>query len=229
MRPLALVRPEPGWSASAAAARRLDLAVVGAPLFEAEPVEWRAPRTDASALLVGSPAVFRLGGPGLAELVHLPVHAVGAATAEAARAAGFRVARVGEGGLQSLLESGEGAPRRFLRLGGEERVRLHPKGGQAIEEITVYRMRPVPVAPAFARALAQDRPLVALHSAAAARHLSAELERLGLARASLAVIALGPRIARAAGDGWAARHVADRAEDAALLAKAAALCKEPAR
>ena len=61
-RPLALLRPEPGWSASAATARAAGIAVVGHPLFAAEPVDWAAPAGEFDAVLAGSAAAFRLGG-----------------------------------------------------------------------------------------------------------------------------------------------------------------------
>lgn len=224
-RALALLRPEPGWSASAAAARRLGLAVVGHPVFTAQPLEWTVPEGRFDALLAGSAAVFRHGGAKLAALRDLPVHAVGEATAEAARAAGFRVARTGAGGLQALLDRDIATASRFLRLGGEERVTLQAHAGQTLTEIAIYRMRPEPLAEDFAAILDTAAPLVALHSAAAARHFRSEVARLGLMRGRLFLIALGPRIAKAAGPGWGAVHLADRPDDAALLVKAAALCK----
>ena len=224
-RALALVRPEPGWSASAGAARALGLEVVGHPLFEAEAVPWELPDSETDALLVGSATTFRLGGPQLARLTDLPVHAVGEATAKAARSAGFRVERIGEGGLQHLLDDAAGKTCRYLRLGGEERITLAPRAAQEIVDCAVYRMRPLPVGPEFAAALERNASLVALHSAAAARHFGAEIDRLNIARGRLFAIALGPRIAKAAGLGWAALHIADTPDDTALLAKAAALCK----
>lgn len=224
-RQLALLRPEPGWSRSAAAGRALGLKIVGRPLFEAEPVAWTAPVGAFDGLLVGSAAAFEQGGAELAQVAHLPVHAVGAATASAARSAGFTVARVGEGGLQQLLDDSAGEAARYLRLCGEERVALAPHAGQQIAECAVYRMRPIPIATDLTDLLAGGAPLVALHSAAAARYFGEEIDRLGIARGRLFVIALAPRIAKAAGLGWAALHIADRPEDAALLAKAAALCK----
>lgn len=224
-RPLGLLRPEPGWSASAAAARSLGLEVVGHPLFLAEAIAWAPPAGEFDALLAGSGAAFRNGGAALAALAHLPVYAVGEATEEAARAAGFAVERTGEGGLQSLLDQSAGPPRRFLRLAGEERVELVPHPGQAISDLVVYRMAPRPLAPDFAQVLVASQPVIALHSAAAAEHFAREVDRLGLARGELVLAALGARIAAAAGAGWAALHVADRPSDAALLAKAAALCK----
>lgn len=224
-RPLALLRPEPGWSASAAAARAAGLDVTGHPLFEAERVPWEPPSGAFDALLAGSAAAFRLGGRSLKTLIRLPVFAVGEATAVAARETGFAVATTGEGGLQNLLDETAGQQRHFLRLAGEERVDLDPHPGQTLTEVTVYRMAPRSIEPGFAAELADMRPVVALHSAAAAEHFAQQADRLGLRRGELFLLALGPRVAKAAGLGWAALHIADRPSDAALLAKAVALCK----
>lgn len=224
-RPLALLRPEPGWSASAAAARAAGLEVVGHPLFDAAPLAWSPPEDDFDGLLIGSAAVFAHGGPSLAGLRALPVHAVGEATAAAARAAGFEVARTGAGGLQALLDASAGQPARYLRLGGAERVELAPHRGQRVTECTVYRMVPRQLDPVLTSALAAGAPVVALHSSAIARQFTAEVDRLGVPRGGLFLLALGPRVAREAGLGWAAVHLAGAPSAAALLAKAAALCK----
>lgn len=225
-RPLALLRPEPGWRASAAAARERGIEVIGHPLFAAEPIAWDRPEGRFDALLAGSAAIFANGGESLAALRHLPVHAVGAATAAAAEAAGFVVARVGEGGLQAVLDAAAGVPARFLRLGGEERVPLAVHAGQRLCEVAVYRMRANALSPALAMRLAEGDAVVALHSAAAARHFAGETTRLEVPKAALVLLALGPRIAEAAGPGWGSVVLADRPRDAELLAKAEALCKE---
>lgn len=223
-RPLALLRPEPGWSASADSARGAGLEVIGHPLFDPQPVAWQAPPGDFDALLVGSAAVFLHGGSQLDAVRALPVHAVGEVTAAAARRAGFRVVGVGTGGLQRLLDGAAGEPLRFLRLAGEERVPLAAHPRQNVTECAVYRMAPRPLDPAFAGALAMRRPVVALHSAAAARRFAGEIDRVRIERGMLTLLALGPRIAAAAGHGWAAVHLAATPSDAALLAKATALC-----
>jgi uroporphyrinogen-III synthase len=59
---------------------------------------------------------------------------------------------------------------------------------------------------------------VVLHSAAAAAHLAGEMDRLELPREKLHLIALGPRIAQAAGTGWAAIHTAPAPDERSLLA-----------
>lgn len=224
-RPLALLRPEPGWSASAVRARAEGLEVIGHPLFEGEPIPWTIPPGRFDALLVGSAAVFRHAGAQLARLRALPVDVVGQATAHAARDAGFAVANTGVGGLQALLDGAAGEPRHYLRLAGEERVSLSPHPGQAITQCIVYRMVPRPLDAGFAAALTERAPLVALHSAAAARHFAAEVDRLGIERGRLYLVVMGSRVAKAAGLGWAALHTIERPDDATLLAKAAALCK----
>ena len=222
---LALLRPEPGWSATAAAARARGLTVVGHPLFAAQPLECAVPTGAYDALLIGSRNAAVLGAPLLAAFADLPVHAVGAASAAAARRAGLTVAVSGTGGLQDLLDRAIERPCRYLRLAGEAHVALVPRPGQTIETAIVYRMVPRPLAADFAAALTARPPLVALHSAAAASHFAAEVDRLGISRDTLFLIALGPRIARAAGTGWAALHIADMPSDAALLAKSEALCE----
>jgi uroporphyrinogen-III synthase len=69
--------------------------------------------------------------------------------------------------------------------------------------------------------------LVLLHSGAAARHFAAECDRLGLRRGNIALAALGERIARAAGTGWAALRWAGEPRDAGLLALARDMWHEP--
>ena len=224
-RPLALLRPEPGWSASGVAARAMGIEVLGHPLFKSEPLDWRLPTAQSDALLIGSAAVFAQGGPQLEQLRELPVHAVGESTAQAARKAGFVVAQTGARDLQSVLNSAAGQSLRFLRLGGEERVPLQPLAGQSLIEVAVYRLRPLALERALAEALTARGPIVALHSAAAARQFAAEVDRMGIARGGLVLLALAPRVAKEAGFGWAALHIAAAPSDAALLAKAAALCE----
>lgn len=227
-RPLCLIRPQPGWDASARAAHDLGLAVIGEPLFYAEPVAWEPPTATFDGLLIGSSRVFDLAGPALHGFAHLPVYAVGGATAEAARQNGYSVARTGAGGLQSLLDSLADAPLRLLRLGGTERIALAPPRGLDVAERAVYRMRTRPISPELQDALTACRPVVALHSAAAAQHFASECARLLIDRQLLVMLALASRAAEAAGPGWRAIHCADQPCDAALLAKALQLCKDPA-
>lgn len=222
-RPLIVIRPEPGCSATLSAARGLGLEVHGFPLFAVEPVVWDVPEAAGfDGLLAGSANVFRHGGEGLARLTALPVHAVGAATAEAARAAGFRVAQVGEGGLQVL--AGRLAPGNYLRLAGEDHVPLDPAAGARIESRIVYAARALPM-PSALIALLSVPCVVALHSGEAARHFAAECKSHGVQRQHVTIAALAPRIAAMAGSGWGDVGISAQRTDTAMLELAERMCQ----
>ena len=225
IRPLCLLRPEPGWSRTATAADERGIAAIGEPLFVGEPVAWQAPKGHFDGLLAGSARAFALGGEALQALRHLPVFAVGQATADAAKGAGFSVTRTGCGNLQQLLDRSAGEALRLVRLMGEEHVALTPPPGVTLAEIITYRMAARPVSSLLAQAAREQQPVVALHSAAAALHWRSECGRLGIDRQLLVILALSQRIATAAGAGWRSVYIAERPEDAALLAKAQLLCK----
>jgi len=226
---LVIVRPEPGAAATLAAARACGLEALSFPLFAVEPVSWVVPEPETfDALLIGSANSLRHGGPGLRQYRDKPAYAVGALTAQAAKAAGLAVVATGSGGLQEML--GHLAPehRHLLRLSGRARVALSPPPGINLVERTVYDSAPLPTPEKLAlllstRALAGT--VVALHSAEAARHFAAECDRLKLSRTRLRLAALGPRIAAAAGSGWMDVACAQTPDDAALLALAEQLCQ----
>lgn len=215
MRPLVVLRPEPGASATAARATALGFEVRRYPLFAAEPVAWTLSAGRFDALLVTSANAVRHGG----SLPALPVHAVGEASAAAARAAGLQVLTVGEGGVDALLER---LPERLrlLHLAGEERI--EPVGAsQSITSVAVYRMAPLPLP---AASLIEDT-VALIHSPAAGRRLS----EVDVARERVRVAAISPAAAAACGSGWALCEAADAPNDRALLSLAAKLCKEQGR
>ncbi|WP_126175795.1 uroporphyrinogen-III synthase [Tsuneonella rigui] len=223
-KPLIVLRPEPGLSETLALAQAKDLTAIAAPLFEIEPVAWRAPDpADLDGILAGSANVFRHGGLGLSKLSALPVHAVGERTAQAALEAGFTVANVGAGGLQQVLDTLP-APARLLRLAGEQHVALQVPDGSAMTEVIVYRARAVSLSETAVEALRSDA-VVLLHSGEAAARFAGECDRLSIDRSRVSVAALAPRVAAAAGEGWRAVAVAPQATDAALLAMADDMCQ----
>ena len=218
-----ILRPEPGLSASVEAARAMGLKPLPHPLSQIRPLAWNCPDPAAiDALLIGSANAIRHGGEGLAALIDKPVHAVGAATADAAREAGFTIATCGTGGLQNVLDA-IAPPARLLRISGAEHVPLNVPAGIEIDTVIAYESVDLPLNP---RVTAADKsPLVMLlYSAATAQHLARECDRLGLDRAQITLAALGPRIAAAAGQGWAAIHTPARPSDNALLAMVRKLC-----
>jgi uroporphyrinogen-III synthase len=219
------LRPEPGLAQTLAAGRALGLEMFGAPLFGIEPVAWHAPDPAGfDALLAGSANTFRHGGSQLARLARLPVHAVGGATAQGAREAGFAVERIGEGELQAMLDA-DPEPRKFLRLAGERHVAVRPPAGVEIATVVVYRSVPRPIASELAERL-REGGVVLLHSGEAAAHFARECDRLAIDRAPLAIAALAPRIAEAAGQGWRRVATAAARTDGALLALARDMWQE---
>lgn len=225
MQVLAL-RPEPGLAATLDKARTGGLAITGHALSEIRAVAWECPDPDGiDGLLIGSANAILHGGEHLARLTAKPVYAVGEATAAAARAAGLTVAMTGSGGLQGVLDATP-APCHLLRIAGEEHVPLTPPPGVTFAEVIAYRSVMLPLDPQ-AGLLASGDALVLLHSAATAAHFAAECDRLGLARAQITLAALGPRIAAAAGEGWAAAHTAAQPDEASLMQLVFDLCGEP--
>lgn len=219
---LFILRPQPGNAATLKAARQLGLDAHSFPLFEVAPVAWQAPQGRFDAILAGSANIFRHGGPQLAAYTSVPVMAVGATTADAARAAGFAVSHIGEGGLQPMVEALP--PGHYMRLAGEDRVTLTPPQDVRITTEVVYAARPQPVSPPL-HALLDKGGVVLLHSGEAARHFAAECERLGIARNRLHLACLAPRIAGLAGQGWGTIATASTRTDADVLALAARMCQ----
>ena len=226
--PMIVIRPQPGCDATVAAARALGLDARGFPLFDIRPVDWDPPAPDTfDAVVLGSANAPRHAGPALAAYAGKPVYAVGAVTAEVAREAGLDVVVTGSGGLKAVL--GELAPehRRLLRLAGRERVMLVPPPPVSMLERVVYASEPLPLPPEL-KALLRAPALVLLHSAEAAHRFAELCDEHHLDRSIIALAALGPRVARAAGTGWAALRAATEPSDAAMLALAQEMCQDPA-
>ena len=231
--PLLIIRPEPGATATQAAAATLGLVAERFPMFCAQPRDWEAPAPDAfDALLLGSAQACRFGGAALAGYAGKPAYCVGAATARAAQAVGLTVAAQGEGGLQAMLANipPPTAGLRLLRLAGEAHVPLAPPAGVTLTTRIAYASAPQPLPMALARLLlveALPAFILLLHSGEAARHFVAETDRLALPRRRIHAITIGPRvseIAAQAGD-WASLATAPRPDDAAMLALAAQTCQ----
>jgi len=214
-RPVAVLRPEPGNAATTARVEAAGLTAIRLPLFAVRAIDWTAPdpaRFD--ALILTSANAPRLAGPALDALAHLPVFAVGPATAAAARAHGLTVAATGGGDGTEIVVAltARGFRRALLLAGRERRVQA---GGVVAEAITVYASDPLPIAAEVVTALAGSVAL--LHSTRAAKHLA---EIAGAARPSLRLAAISEAVATAAGTGWAAVAASPAPDDAALIALA---------
>ena len=218
MRRLLVLRPEPGAGATVERARSLGLDAIAVPLFKVEPVVWQVPEAGSfDGLLLTSANAVRCGGDGLAELRKLKAYAVGAATAAAARDAGFDIAASGDAGVDRLLGSID-AELKLLHLCGAER-RAPVEARQEIRPIVVYRAEAV-ASPDLSRA---GGSVAMVHSPRSGRRLA----ELVSARNSVAIAAISAAAASAVGDGWNSIEVADQPSDEALLALAARLCNKP--
>lgn len=221
---LLVTRPEPGGAATAARLGALGHDVQLTPLLALEPIAWQPPPQPPAALLVTSAAALRHAGPLPAGWHALPLFAVGAATAAAARAAGFADVRSGSAGVQALLDSmaAEGLSS-ALHLAGEDRTAVTLPPGFTLAIRTVYRavLQPLAAPPAA--------DWVLLYSARTAAHFAAEADRLGAARAGLAIAAISPAALAAAGPGWQRAVAAATPDEDALLAAIGVTWQKPGK
>jgi uroporphyrinogen-III synthase len=221
MKPLIVLRPEPGASATVAKARALGLDARSHPLFAIHPVAWDPPAADAfDALLVTSANAMRHGGGALSRYVHLPLLAVGAATGAAARKAGFRAVSEGaDDGAALLAMAAAAGYRHLLHLAGRDHRALQTTD-IVVERRIVYDAVEQPPGTGLVAMLAA--PCVALvHSPRAAKAFA----RLVSDRSHIAIVAISAAAAAAAESGWADVVVADAPDDARMLALAAPLCQ----
>lgn len=219
--PLIVTRAEPGAAATEARARALGIDAHAAPLFAACALPWSPPDPAGfDALLLTSAQAVRLAGTGLGKLAALPVHAVGEATARAADAAGLRVATTGPGtarGLFDALEPLGGG--RILWLCGRDRTAIDA-GRADLVPLPVYAADAIDPPPLW-NALITAPAVVMAHSARGAGRVA---DLAGSARKHLTLLAISAKAAAEAGSGWSEVRVAERPDDAAMLAQAHALC-----
>ncbi len=217
MRPILVIRPEPGNAATVARLNARALDVIALPLFEKSACDWVAPDPgDFTGLLITSASAIALAGPQLARFVALPVHAVGPASARAAEAAGFNVATVGENDVNALLD-GIGGGEHLLHLRGEDAI----SSGCAGERI-VYASRQIVHLPRIDTSFAL-RPIILAHSARAAAAVSA---LAGEMRSLATLVAISENTAAAAGLGWEAVAIVREPRDEAMIDLAEQLAKD---
>jgi len=223
MKPLVILRPEPGASATAAAASALGLQPLVMPLFEGKAVEWTAPDPSAfDGLLLTSASAIELGGEQIEKFRGLPAYCVGGKTAQAAEGAGFKVVAMGRGGVDSLLQAvppGE----RLLHLCAANR--REPTAGRNVEPVPVYEAAELPVPAGFDKI---EDAVVAVHSPRGGSTFSRMVDQAKLKRDRISIVAISREAGEAAGEGWQALEAAAEPRDSALLAIASRLCNNPA-
>jgi uroporphyrinogen-III synthase len=219
---LLVLRPEPGGSRTLARAAALGLDAVACPLFRIEALDWTPPPAEHfDALLVTSVQTVRIGG-GLPPYRDLPSYAVGQATGDALRLAGFGDVTVGD-------SDGAAIAARIARDGHREI--LHPAGADVapfdtgpltITRIAIYRSVEMADQATLAAFLTPGMTIL-VHSPRAGRRLAA-LVNVAM-RGALHIIAISPAALADCGAGWASAQAADRPTDTAMLALAALLCE----
>ncbi len=221
--PLLVLRPEPGASATARRAEERGLHPIRYPLFEVHATAWEAPDPEGfDAMLLTSANTLRCAGPQLDLYRHLPVFAVGEATADAAKARGFGIAAVGHSGAQAISEiiaaRGHG---RVFHPGGRDRREFNP-GPLSIIRCCVYESQEAGSAEGLA-AIMPEEGVALIHSPRGAVRLAKLVPMRERPRLHLA--AVSPAVLEAAGAGWASGDASPVPKDEALLVLAAALCK----
>ena len=221
MRPLRLLitRPLPAGAATAARLRAQGHDVTLAPLMATEAAAWDRPDRLPDAVMLTSGFAARLAGPAAAALRHLPVFAIGGATARAAQEAGFIDVRAAGGTAQALLDAVAAAGiTSIVHLAGEDRTPVVVPAGLTLATHIVYRARLVPLA------TLPTVDWVLLYSPRSAAHFAAEAERLGVARSQANVAAISAATLAFAGDGWRTTVVASEPTEDALLAAIGISC-----
>ncbi|MCR9257918.1 MAG: uroporphyrinogen-III synthase [Alphaproteobacteria bacterium] len=167
-----------------------------------------------------------------ASLAHLPVFAVGAASAAAVRARGFRSVETASGtarGLVDDLAGRRGLVEPLVWLSGEDvstdlAADLRD-AGKDCRRVIVYANRAiVPTAGDLAAALTPPPDAILLQSAKAARLLDAAVARIGADLGQTALVSLSPRIdahveETGLGGTGVCRLVAATPDDTGLLAE----------
>lgn len=222
MRPVIILRPEPGAGETAARARTLGLTVGLCPLFEARAVAWTAPAAaQFDALLLTSAQAARLAGPQLVAYRNLPTYAVGGATARALAAQGFdSIVSGDQDGNAIAARIAADGHRRVLHLGGRT-VAAIAQGPLSIQRTIIYEM--VGRAGTELAKLLQPGAVLLIHSPRAGQKV-ADLVPVDL-RDQFHIVAISPAALSACGDGWASAQTPDRPDDERMLALAARLCE----
>ncbi len=229
-----VTRPEPDAAAFADLCRAHGLDPVLSPVMtieiESAPVDLSGDLADAGTLAFTSANGVRAFAA-KATMRDLPVFAVGAVTAEAAKAAGFENVQAAGGDVDSLAahiaSEKELAGKGVLHIAGENRagdlVALLEKHGIPARRRTLYRAVPAEALTEAATAALKDEKAdlwVGLFSPRTARLFVALAERAGLAAAlgRTRAACLSEAVAEAAGEGWAARPAAPERSAESLVA-----------
>lgn len=223
---LIVTRPAEEAGRTSAAAKAAGFATLEAPLLTIEPLVWDLPKARPDALLFTSARSPPLVAAAYPSLRGIPAYAVGARTADIAVEAGFHVVACGEGdGSAALSLIARDGVRSVLHLAGEATAPLDVPAGLTVVRRTVYVANRVDTLASMVFDVLRtgEAFAVLLFSARTARHFAQLLDRSGLERAVVRLVALSPAVAQAAGPGWRAVGVATEPSLAEALAAARSL------
>ncbi len=215
---LLIIRPQPGADATAHRLRAAGHDPLIMPLFAIQHLP--LPQISAAgfdALLLTSGNAARAAVDFLTSDHHLPVYAVGSATAAALQRLAVPVAQTGAEGVEALVRgAAANGHKRLLWLAGEDHSSIPSVAGAHIDLIIVYRSAAVPPPAEFA-ANVTTSDVVILHSSRAGVHFARLCETTDLQRNRITLATFSEAIAHSAGSGWASTIVAAAPNDAALL------------
>ena len=220
-RSLLILRPEPGNSESVARAHELEISTRSCPLFEVVPEQWQPlPSSQFDAVLFTSANALHCAGPALGDYLHLPAYAVGPATADATRRAGFEQVITGQVDVEDVMTLA--GTSKLLHFCGADVVDID---STTLTRRTVYSSQIVQNPPRLHQALAV-LPVTALHSARAARRFYELVGKSATPRTAIAVVAISAKVAAAAGDGWQEVAIAAKPRDEDVLQAAIRLIQK---
>lgn len=163
----------------------------------------------------------QFGGEGLADFCDLPLYAVGAATGEAAKEAGFARIIAGDGGVAELADRmrSDDVTRIFHPAGAA--TRSFDESGLSITRVTVYDAKRV--APPDLAAHLQPDMVILVHSPRAAEYLDALCTEQAVDRSAVRLVAISDAALARAGAGWGSAMAAEQPNERAMLVAASAL------
>ena len=221
MKPLLVLRPQPGAGETAQRAAAQGLAPLVVPMFEVRAVPWSMDSTTPyDAVFITSSNTLKFIDKNLNFLKDLPILCVGEATADAARRAGLSDVTAGTDGAAALADLAAALGyRHLLWLAGEPHTPVnHPN--LLFDVKIIYETAELAIDTRVQEVTQQ--PLVALvHSPRAAQRFAGLLPERG----HIDLVAISEKAAIAAGPGWASVHWPNAPSDSAMLEIAAPLCR----
>lgn len=222
---LVILRPSDGALQSAVIARGLGFDPIIASASEIRPLQWIAPKAkNFDSIMITSANALRIGGNAILQYRHLPMFAVGKATARLAGEMGFHIAAIGRGGAKALwpLIVAHGA-QNVLRIVGRDYVEVSDTSINTTNIMT-YEACALPIAATLKTLISEGKSghVFAFHSARAVQIFDdyiAELGQHGILfdKSAHYAAALAPTIAYEISDDWRKIIISPSASDPAMM------------